>query len=98
MCIRDSVMVQGTTIFDGGEPLVSARPVTVAPELLRTLGLDPDGVLASVGPPPAPPADTPVRVIEYVSNLVTREAVLTPDEARRADLVPVLAVERTRGC
>lgn len=91
------VMVGGNTVFDRGEALVIARPVTVAPELLRTLTLDPDGVLTSVGPPPAPPTDSPVRVIEYVSNLVTREVVLTPDEARRADLVPVLAVERTRG-
>ena len=91
------VMVEGKKIFDGGEALVAPRPVTVAPELLRTLGLDPDGVLVSVGPPPLPPSDMPVRVIEYVSNLVTKEAVLTPDEARSAQLVPVLAVERTKG-
>jgi adenine deaminase len=38
-----------------------------------------------------------VRVIEHVTNLVTREAVLSAAEARTVDLTPVLAVERTRG-
>jgi adenine deaminase len=36
-------------------------------------------------------------VVEHVTNLVTREAVLSWEEAAVADLVPVLALERRRG-
>lgn len=91
------VMVGGKTVFDRGEVLVTPRPATVDVRFLHTLTLDPDAALASAGLPPIPPEDAPVRAIEYVSNLVTREAVLSPEEARNSDLVPILAVERTEG-
>lgn len=88
-------MVGGRKVAERGRALVAPRPVTVAPGLLRTLTLDPDRALAAAGPPP--PTDVPVRVIEYVSNLVTREAALTPAESLESDLMPVLALDRTGG-
>ncbi|MHB1343205.1 MAG: adenine deaminase C-terminal domain-containing protein [Thermoleophilia bacterium] len=91
------VMVGGEVVFDRGEVRATPRARAVPAELLHTLTFDPDDALALAGPPPKSPADAPVRVIEYVSNLVTREALLPPEEAARAGLVPVLALERTRG-
>jgi adenine deaminase len=69
----------------------------VAAELLATLSFDPERAAEQAGAPPAPAAGRPVRVIQHVSNLVTREAVLSPGEAAAADLLPVMALERARG-
>jgi adenine deaminase len=91
------VMVGGKLVFDRGRVLATPRAVSVAPALLHTLGVDPSRALALAGPPPSLPATGTVRVVEHVTNLVTREAVLTWEEAAVSDLVPVLALERTRG-
>lgn len=91
------VMVGGGLVFDRGGARATPRTTPVPTELLHTLAFAPDAALALAGPPPKPPTDASLRVIEYVSNLVTRETLLSPDEVARADLVPVLALERTRG-
>jgi len=91
------VMVGGELVFDRGAVLAVPRPVSVAPASLDTLRIDPEQALTLAGPPPSLPAAGTVRVVEQVTNLVTREALLTPDEARAADLAFVLALERTRG-
>lgn len=91
------VMVGGRLVFDRGEVRAAPRTTAVVEGLPRTLGYDVDAVLAMAGPPPTPPAHAAVRVIDYVTNLVTRETLLAPEEAAGADLVPVLALERTRG-
>lgn len=91
------VMVGGSVVFDRGEIRAEPRATSVAEELLHTLRFDPDEALTLAGPPPEPPTDGHVRMIEYVSNLVTRETLLSPEEAAGAGLVPVLALERTRG-
>jgi len=91
------VMVGGVPVFDHGQVLAGPRPVTVEDALLRTVGVDAEHALALVGPPPRPPATGSVRAIEHVSTLVTRETVLAADVAAAEDLVPVLALERTRG-
>ncbi len=91
------VMVGGKLVFDRGQVPATPRPVAVAPELLHTLGIHPEKALTLAGMPPPLPAAGTVRVVEHVTNLVTREAVLTWEEAAVADLVPVLALERTRG-
>lgn len=91
------VMVGGRLVFDRDEVLARPRPTTVAPAFVQTLGVDPERALDLVGPPPFPPAAGSVRAIEHVTNLVTREVVLTQQEARAMDLVPVLALERTGG-
>jgi adenine deaminase len=91
------VMVGGRTIFERGTVLAEPGQVAIDPTFLRTLDFDVDRALAAAGPPPALPAVRPVRVIEYVSNLVTRETILSPAETVRADLLPLLALERTRG-
>jgi len=91
------VMVGGKLVFDRGEVLAEPRPVSVPAELLHTVGVDPERALEWAGPPPAPPETGTVRVVEYVSNLVTRETLLSAEEAQEEDLVPVLALEQTRG-
>lgn len=91
------VMVGGKVVFDRGRVLASPRPVSVAPALLHTIGVDPERALALAGPPAPLPVTGTVRVVEHVTNLVTREAVLTCEEAAATDLVPILALERTRG-
>lgn len=91
------VMVGGELVFDRGQVLAEPRATSVPNEMLHTLGFDPEETLALAGPPPEPPTDAPMRVIEYVTNLVTRESILSREEAARADLVPVLALERSRG-
>ena len=91
------VMVGGEVVFDRGRVLATPRPASVAPAVMRTLGVDTEKALALAGPLPSRPVGGAVRVVEHVTNLVTREAVLTWQEAAAADLVPVLALERTRG-
>lgn len=91
------VMVGGARVFDRGEVCVEPRPVPVPPELLDTVRVDPERALALAGPPPSSSVAGPVRAIEYVTNLVTQEAVLAPREAVAAALVPILALERTQG-
>lgn len=102
------VMVGGTLVFDRGEVLAGPRPACLPPSLLGTVKVDPDRALAAAGPPPLLPAGEgpppgpqlgsgPLRVLEHVTNLVTRETLLTLEEAASAEVVPVLAVERTRG-
>ena len=91
------VMVAGKVVFDRGRVPATPRSVAVAPELLQTLGVDPEKALALAGMPPPLPLTGAVRVVEHVTNLVTREAVLSWEEAAVADLVPVLALERRRG-
>src|SRR5680860_1567613 len=91
------VMVGGKLVFDRGEVLAEPRPVSVPAELLHTVGVDPERALEWAGPPPAPPETGTVRVVEYVSNLVTRETLLSAEEAQEGDCVPVLALEQTRG-
>ncbi|MBU2604053.1 MAG: amidohydrolase family protein [Actinobacteria bacterium] len=91
------VMVGGTTVAERARVRVAARPVVVPKSLLTTVRVDAARALESAGPPPALPASGRVRVIEYVTNLVTRETLLTASEATEEDLMPVLAIERTRG-
>lgn len=91
------VMVGGELTYRDGEVLTCPRSVPVAPELLRTVRVDPDRALALAGRPPAWPPNGPVRAIEHVTNLVTREAHLLPGDADGEDVLPALAVERTRG-
>jgi len=91
------VMVGGELVFDRGDMLAAPRPVTVAPAFLDTLRIDPDKALALAGPAPLLPVTGMLRVVEQVTNLVTREALLTSEEARAADLAFVLALECTRG-
>lgn len=91
------VMVGGRLVFDRGEVLAEPRPAEVPAEVLRTIGVDAERALKLAGPPPSPPEGETVRVVEYVTNLVTRETLLSPEEAQGADLVPVLALERTKG-
>ncbi len=91
------VMVGGRLVFDRDEVLARPRPTPVAPAFVQTLGVDPERALHLAGPPPSPPAAGSVRAIEHVTNLVTREIVVTHREARARELVPVLALERTRG-
>jgi adenine deaminase len=91
------VMVGGKLVFLEGQTLAEPRSGPVPPELLSTLRLDPERAAALAGAPPSPPADGFVRAIQHVSNLVTRESVLSAGEAAAADLLPILALERTRG-
>lgn len=100
------VMVGGRTVAEKARVHVAARPVVVPTSLLTTVRVDAARALESAGPPPALPAVGRVRVIEYVTNLVTRETVFEAPEAPEAseateateeDLVPVLAIQRTGG-
>ncbi len=89
------VMVGGRMVAQHGRALVEPGPAAVAPDLLHTLRFDPGRIRKLAGPPPLPSGR--VRAIEHVSNLVTQETVLAPDEVDGADLVPILALERSRG-
>src|SRR5680860_1563660 len=91
------VMVGGKLVFDRGEVLAEPRPgpfqspFRINPNCVQQL------CRHRHGPPPAPPETGTVRVVEHVSNLVTRETLLSAEEAQEEDLVPVLALEQTRG-
>jgi len=91
------VMVGGKTVAEGARVHVAARPVVVPKSLLTTVRVDGARALESAGPPPALPTTGRVRVIEYVTNLVTRETVLEASDATEEDLVPVLAIRRSEG-
>jgi adenine deaminase len=90
------ILVGGRPVYREGERLVQPRDVPVPDSLLKTVRVEADLLLDRFGPATLPLVGE-VRVIEMVSNLVTREALLPAGELDGPDLVPVVAVERTRG-
>jgi adenine deaminase len=91
------VMVGGRLVHRAGETLAEARQVSVPAPLLDTIRLDPEGVLRSVGGLDTALPSGALRVIEMVTNLVTRETIWPAGEVEDSGVVPVIAVERTKG-
>jgi adenine deaminase len=85
------VMVGGEMIFQEGRALAEPGKVTFPDSLYRTVRVDGFSI-------PAPPVRGKVRVIELVTELVTKESTVDlQDPGASKDVIWVLALERLGG-